>query len=76
MKKKDKKTDINKNVNININVKPTNSNLNFNDFEMNNLPYDSALKFDKRTYFQYYLSLIRTKHIFFLHFILIMIIIL
>ena len=68
--KNDKKTDLNKNknVNININVKPTNSNLNFNDFEMNNLPYDSALKYDKRTYFQYYLSLIRTKHIFFFAF--------
>jgi hypothetical protein len=35
---------------------------------MNNLPYDSALKYDKRTYFQYYLSLIRTKHIFFFAF--------
>ena len=66
--KKDKKTDLNKNKNVNIKVKPTNSILNFNDFEMNNLPYDSALKYDKRTYFQYYLSLIRTKHIFFFAF--------
>ena len=35
---------------------------------MNNLSYDSALNYDKRTYFQYYLSLIRTKHIFFFAF--------
>ena len=33
-----------------------------NDTEKNSLPYKEALKFDKRTYFQYYLSLIRTKH--------------
>jgi len=70
--KKDKKADINKNKKVNINTKPTNinsnSNLNFNDFEMNNLSYDSALNYDKRTYFQYYLSLIRTKHIFFFAF--------
>jgi len=77
---KEKKVDLNKskniNINININIKPkktkvntnTNSNLDLNDFEMNNLPYDKALKYDKRTYFKYYLSLIRTKHIFFFAF--------
>ena len=48
---------------------PTNLNLkNLNDFEMNNLSYTNALKYDKRTYFQFYLSLIRTKHIFFFAF--------
>ena len=30
---------------------------------MNNLPYEEALKIDKRTYFQYYISLIRTKEL-------------
>ena len=35
--------------------------LSFNDFEMNSINYTQALKIDKRTYFEYYLSLIRTK---------------
>jgi len=35
----------------------------YNDFELNNLSYKKALKKDKRTYFQYYLSLLRMKHI-------------
>ena len=30
---------------------------------MNNLDYEKALLIDKRTYFQYYLSLIKTRHI-------------
>ena len=34
------------------------------DSEMNELSYDSAIKLDNRTYFQYYLSLLRTKHLF------------
>ena len=37
--------------------------INYNDYELNNLSYNEALKIDKRTYFQYYLSLLRTKHI-------------
>ena len=36
--------------------------MNFNDLELNQLPYKLALKYDKRTYFQYYISLIKTKH--------------
>ena len=42
-----------------------NDNINkFNDYELNNLLYDEALKYDKnkRTYIQYYLSLLKTKH--------------
>ena len=35
----------------------------YNDEEMNNLAYKLALKFDKRSYCEYYLSLIKTKHI-------------
>ena len=54
---------------LNRNLQPRNLNLeNLNDFEMNNLSYANALKYDKRTYFQYYLSLIMTKHIFFFAF--------
>ena len=47
----------------------TNSNneknniISFNDYEINNMTYKEALIYDKRTYFQYYLSLLRTKHI-------------
>ena len=32
------------------------------DEEMNNLKFDLALKNDKRTYWMYYASLLRTKH--------------
>ena len=35
--------------------------INFNDYELNNMEYDEALKYDKRTYFQYYWSLLKTK---------------
>ena len=34
----------------------------YNDEELNNLPYNSALKIDKRNYCNYYLSLLKTKH--------------
>ena len=34
----------------------------FNDYELNSFSYNQALKYDKRTYFQYYISLIKTKH--------------
>jgi len=40
-----------------------NNKIKLNDYEMNNLSYKEALKLDKRTYFQYYLSLLRTNHI-------------
>jgi hypothetical protein len=36
--------------------------LNFNDFELNTLEYKEALIIDKRSYWKYYISLIRTKH--------------
>ena len=36
--------------------------MEYNDEEMNNLSYDLALKNDKRSYWQYYISLIKTKH--------------
>ena len=37
--------------------------INYNDYELNNLSYEEALKLDKRTYFHYYFSLLRMKHI-------------
>ena len=33
------------------------------DLELNTLSYDEALKRDKRTFFQYYFSLLKTKHL-------------
>ena len=40
----------------------------YNDEEMNNLSYNLALKYDKRTYFQYYFSLLKTNHVIFFTF--------
>ena len=37
--------------------------LKLNDFEINNLSYNEAIKFDKRGYIEYYFSLLRRKHI-------------
>ena len=56
----------NKNININNiknikNIKNINS-LQFYDSELNSLSYRLALIFDKRTYINYYISLIKTKH--------------
>ena len=49
------------------NIEDINNNkmkdINFNDYEFNSLEYEEALKYDKRTYFKYYLSLLRMKHI-------------
>ena len=60
---------INKNVafnkiNKNTNFKDNNIYLyynNYNDYEMNSLSYEEALKIDNRTFFQYYLSLLKRK---------------
>jgi hypothetical protein len=35
----------------------------FSDYEINTLKYEEALKYDKRTYLKYYVSLLRTKHL-------------
>ena len=37
--------------------------MSYNDEELNNLPYDLALRFDNRTYCEYYISLIKINHI-------------
>jgi hypothetical protein len=64
MKKSPKKS---KSKNINNNNKNNKNKINkiilLNDYEINSLNYKEALKLDKRTYFQYYFSLIKRKHI-------------
>ena len=64
-----KDKNINKNSNHNndivIHKKSNYSNTidNLNDKELNTLSYEEALNIDQRTYFEYYLSLLRTKHL-------------
>ena len=41
----------------------------YNDFELNALSYKEALIYDKRSFTQYYLSLIKSKHILFFSFL-------
>ena len=41
----------------------SNSKINLNDRELNTLPYKKALICDKRTYFQYYISLLKIHHL-------------
>ena len=36
---------------------------NFNNEELNTLSYDMAFNYDKRTFFQYYMSLLKEKHL-------------
>ena len=45
------------------NKNETNSMNNYNDYELNNLIYKDALEIDKRTYLQYYFSLLKQKHL-------------
>ena len=37
--------------------------MTYNDYELNNLSYNEALKNDKRTFMQYYVSLLKMKHL-------------
>ena len=50
-------------TNNNGNITDKNNILQFNDYELNSMDYNQALKYDKRNYIQYYWSLLRTKHI-------------
>ena len=43
--------------------------MKYTDYELNILSYEDALKEDKRNYFQYYFSLLKTKHLFMFSFI-------
>ena len=64
MKKGKKKKKINKNIiNTTKEIQYDNFGNNYNDFELNNLSYDEALKIDKRNYKDYYFSLLRRKQI-------------
>ena len=42
--------------------KPNIKTMMIYDCELNSFSYEEALEFDKRTYFKYYLSLLKTKH--------------
>ena len=45
-------------------LKRNNNNfMDMNDKELNDLKYKKAIKYDKRTYFQYYWSLLKKKHL-------------
>ena len=66
LNKKDKKKDKIKALNASkINIEKDNIKmlLKFNDYEINNLTYIEAKKFDKRKYTDYYFSLLRIKQI-------------
>ena len=70
----DSKNKITQNINIekeNINSKNKKRNekiemvkniMKYKDDEINDLTYDLALQYDKRNFYQYYISLIKTKH--------------
>ena len=70
--------DINNNYNLQVNNQINNQIINngvmqtfyFNDYELNHMNYNEALLYDKRTYFQYYLSLIKTGNQLYFTFIL------
>ena len=46
-----------------------NENRTLNDQELNSLEYQLAINFDKRTYLQYYWSLLKKKHLIFFSFV-------
>ena len=54
---------IHKKKNFNKIIKYVNNVKIFNNHELNNLEYDLAIDLDKRTYFQYYCSLLKIKHL-------------
>ena len=57
-----KEDDKNKNI-VNQNIAQRAINImKYKDEEMNKLPYDLEIKNDKRSYCDYYISLLRTKH--------------
>ena len=62
------KTNLNLNLSFLINnvneLNVNNAMIVLNDYELNSLDYIEAIKFDKRTYFQYYFSLLRAKQTF------------
>ena len=72
IKKNNKKTNRNETQKINIYKEPKNNLFNrnddifytnLNDQELNTLTYENALKYDKRTYCEYYKALLRKKQL-------------
>ena len=53
----------NKNKKMGKNIKKNIQYHIMNDYEINNLSYNEALQIDKRTYIQYYFSLLRMRHL-------------
>ena len=66
-KKLKRKKSIGKKETIHINdvdkVNEKNEMYYMNDYELNSLKYDLALQYDKRNYWEYYISLIKTKEL-------------
>ena len=63
LNKKEKPSPLNQINNIEIITNKNETIIKYNDFELNNMVYEKALRIDKRTYFQYYFSLIKTRHL-------------
>ena len=68
-KKSDSITIVNSNgLNDEIQNKKIEKNIYILDYEINNFSFEEALKKDKRTFFQFYISLLKINHILFLFF--------
>ena len=66
IKKNDKKKDISIldiNNNDNKDEQKTEDFINYNDYELNSFSYKEALEKDRRTFLQYYISLVKIKHL-------------
>ena len=55
---------VNTDISIFKNREKNKKDMNLNDYELNNLPYIQALELDKRTFIDYYISLIKKKQLF------------
>jgi len=58
-----KSLSLGKNKNKNINKEITLQIYKYNNDELDSMKYEDAIEYDKRTYFQYYMSLIKQKHL-------------
>ena len=56
------KTNSNIDLNCEDKIKKIKDIMKYTDDEINSLPYNLAIQFDKRTYCNYYISLLKTKH--------------
>jgi hypothetical protein len=54
---------LRKSKNKNNNKETTELIYKYNNYELNSMNYEDAIVYDKRTYFQYYISLIKQKHL-------------